>query len=326
MVEPALDDAIAAFQPELPLAVGFSGGADSTALLLACAAKWPGQVSAVHINHGLQVAATVFEHQCSAVCGRFNIPLQVVRVNAKANPGQSPEAAARQARYQGFARIIQESHALPAIQNIALAHHADDQIETFLIALSRGAGLAGLSAMPQSLERDGITYWRPLLNVGAGEIRSWLAHKNVDFVDDPSNTDSRFLRNRIRSQLLGPLKLTFPQLRQPFARSLSHLAQAKELLDELAVSDLASVMQITAHSAPSPGPQIKSLQKLSQNRQGNLVRYWLVSQHQVIPSTAQLTELLRQVADCVTRGHHIDLKVAQGKVMRQGEYLAWYNP
>ncbi len=322
-MEVTLDAAISAFQPELPLAVGFSGGADSTALLQACAAKWPGQVSAVHVNHGLQTAAAAFERQCVAVCSQLNIPLTVIPVQARAEPGQSPEAAARTARYQGFSDFVHTQHQQSDIKNIALAHHADDQLETFFIALSRGAGLAGLSAMPLRLERMGITYWRPLLQVSAAEIRRWLTYNQLEFAEDPSNTDMRFLRNRIRLQLLPPWKQTFAQFQQPFARSLAHIAQAQNLLDEVAVGDLASVM---SGQSDLPGPKIKALQKLSPNRQVNTVRYWLASRHQAIPSTAQLTELLHQVADCATRGHHIEIKVAHGKVVREDDCLAWYNP
>jgi tRNA(Ile)-lysidine synthase len=322
-VEETLDAAISAFQPKLPLAVGFSGGADSTALLYACAAKWPGQVSAIHVNHGLQVAAAAFERQCLQVCDQLKVPLAVVPVQAFAKPGESPEAVARNARYQGFGQFVYDGHQQSDTNNIALAHHADDQIETFLIALSRGAGLAGLAAMPLRLERQGIAYWRPLLHVSAAEIRRWLAKNQIEFVEDPTNQDLRFLRNRIRHHLLPPLKQTFPRLQQPFARSLAHIAQASDLLREFAVADLAMLMP----GAPDePGPKISSLRMLSFNRQVNAVRYWLASGHQAIPSAAQLTELLRQVADCTTQGHHIEIKVAQGKVVRQGDYLAWYNP
>ena len=322
-MEVTLDDAFSAFQPELPVAVGFSGGADSTALLHACATRWPGQISAVHINHGLQAAAAAFEQQCVRVCCHLNVPLTVIPVPARAKPGESPEAAARTARYEGFAQFVHKSHASVAIKNIALGHHADDQLETFLIALSRGAGLAGLSAMPHRLERQGVTYWRPLLQVSAAEIRRWLADKQLEFREDPSNLDTRFLRNRIRHQVLPALKQTFAQLQQPVARSLAHIAQAKDLLDEIAVVDLAAVMK---GPPGSPGPHIQLLQTLSPNRQVNVVRHWLAFQYRVIPSNAQLTELLRQVADCTTRGHQIEIRVADGQVVRRGDCLAWYNP
>ncbi|MFZ2394379.1 ATP-binding protein, partial [Rhodoferax sp.] len=96
------EQAIADFAPTLPLAVAYSGGADSTALLLACARKWPGQVVAVHVHHGLQAAGDDFERHCRAVCATLQVPLVVQKVNARHAPGQSPEAAARHARYQAI--------------------------------------------------------------------------------------------------------------------------------------------------------------------------------------------------------------------------------
>jgi len=115
----SFDAAIAAFSPALPLAVGLSGGADSTALLLACAQKWPGQVQAIHVHHGLQAAADGFEHHCQVLCERLQVPLTVQRVDARHAPGESPEDAARQARYKAFEAAAQSSQAQNAIYSIA---------------------------------------------------------------------------------------------------------------------------------------------------------------------------------------------------------------
>ncbi len=151
-----LDAALDRFHPVLPLAVGLSGGADSTALLLACAQRWPGQLQAIHVHHGLQAAADGFEQHCRQLCAQLQVPLQVQRVDARPVPGQSPEDAARQARYQAFSAAALDSQAQAAIKSIALAHHADDQVETLLLALSRGAGVAGLAAMPAQWQRAGV--------------------------------------------------------------------------------------------------------------------------------------------------------------------------
>ena len=121
---------MAAFSPELPLAVAFSGGADSTALLLACVQKWPGQVQAFHVHHGLQAAADDFEQHCKAFCAALGVPLRVQKVDARHASGQSPEAAARHARYKAFEALALSDQALPAIQSIAIGQHADDQVET----------------------------------------------------------------------------------------------------------------------------------------------------------------------------------------------------
>ena len=145
--------------------MALSGGADSTALLLACARRWPGRVLAIHVHHGLQAAADGFEQHCVALCGQLGVPLRVQRLDARPAPGQSPEDAARQARYQALTAVALEDHALGAIQSIAIAQHADDQVETLLLALSRGAGVAGLAAMPAQWERGGLVWHRPLLQV-----------------------------------------------------------------------------------------------------------------------------------------------------------------
>ena len=310
-----LDQALQDFRPGLPLAVAYSGGADSTALLLACADRWPGQVHAIHIHHGLQVAADGFEQQCREACARRAIPLHVLRVNAQPLSGQSPEEAARDARYAALRQAA--STADPPIRHIALAQHADDQVETLLLALSRGAGLPGLSAMPSQWERDGIRYYRPLLEVSGAALRENLGARGVSWVEDPTNSDEHYTRNRIRARLLPALEAAFPQFRDTFARSAAHAAQAQRLLDELAAQDLAQ--------AGLP-PQIARLRELGRDRQANLLRHWLRSAHGTAASTAQLAELLDQIAACSTRGHSIRLKVGAGCVERRGPILAWYNP
>lgn len=310
-----LAQALQDFQPGLPLAVAFSGGADSTALLLACAERWPGQVSAIHIHHGLQAAADGFELHCRDVCARLGVPLQVQRVDARHAPGQSPEEAARSARYAALRQCAEAAQ--PPIRHIALAQQADDQVETLLLALSRGAGLPGLSAMPAQWEREGIHYHRPLLAVSGAELRRWLRERGVAWIEDPTNADERYTRNRIRARLLPALEATFPQFRDTFARSAAHAAQAQRLLDELAAEDLART------GVP---PRIAALQQLSRERQANALRHWLRSSHATAPSAAQLDELLDQVAACTTRGHRIRLKVGAGFVERRGQALTWYNP
>jgi tRNA(Ile)-lysidine synthase len=329
----SLAEAIALFTPHLPLAIGYSGGADSTALLVACAQKWPGQVNAIHIHHGLQAAADDFAAHCEAFCKRINVPLMVKKVDAKHELGESPEAAARNARYSAFssvkkdiAGVLNASVAIKNIvniENMALAQHADDQIETLLLALSRGAGLPGLAAMPAAWQRDGIQYYRPLLQVSAAEIRRWLSAKTefgaggVPFVEDPTNTDESFTRNRIRAKLLPALDAAFPQFRDTFARSSSHAAQAQSLLNEVAVEDLLKT------EIP---PNIKQLQQLSDARMGNALRFWLKATHQTTPSTAQLNQLIAQIKVCTTRGHQIHLKVGRGFIERQEACIDWYNP
>lgn len=312
-----LDKALAAFQPELPFAVAYSGGADSTALLSACAEKWPGQVSAIHIHHGLQAAADEFESSCRSFCVQLGVPLTVKRVDAHAVGGQSPEDAARRARYGAFRALAHDETAGAAIKTIAIAQHADDQVETVLLAMSRGSGLPGLSGMAARWTRGDMTFHRPLLSVSAAEIRSWLQSRGLGFVEDPTNADENFTRNRIRARVLPALEATFPHFRDTFIRSASHIAQAQSILEEVAEQDLLVV--------GSP-PAIKKLQTLSRYRQANVLRHWLTVNFDSVPTSAQLDELLDQVACCLTRGHQIRIKVGVGRVERKGLVLHWYNP
>ncbi len=317
----SVDQALQGFDPALPLAVALSGGADSVALLVACAEKWPGQVVALHVNHGLQTAASGFEAHCQIVCSQLNVPLLVQKVDAAKRSGQSPEDAARQARYKAFSTLALVEYAQYAIKSIAVAQHADDQVETLLLALSRGSGLAGLSAMPACWQRDGLIYYRPLLQVAGVDIRKWLDGRGVPFVEDPTNVDEQFTRNRIRARLMPALRSVFPHFLDTLARSASHAAQAQCVLDEVASQDL---LQVGRHGDGLP--QIMALQSLSWARQANTLRLWLKSSFQTIPSTAQLNELLEQIRACTTRGHGIHIKVGAGFVRRSGQVLTWYNP
>ncbi len=320
------------------LAVAYSGGADSTALLLMCAEQFPGQVQAIHIHHGLQAAADDFAAHCAAFCSALNVPLHVVHVQARNALGDSPEDAARRARYGALSAKVLELNKAVAQHNIAgaanktvvVAQHADDQVETLLLALSRGAGLPGLSAMPAKWQRDGVDFARPLLDVPAAEIRTWLAARGLQarhpgsasfasslgqgWIEDPTNTDTQFTRNRIRQVLLPALRQTFPQFRDTFARSARHAAQAQVLLAQAAMEDISRL---------GNPPRIAALQEMTPERQANALRYWLKSSHLVSPSAAQLDELQRQIAACTNRGKHIRIKVASGFVQRQGDVLSY---
>jgi tRNA(Ile)-lysidine synthase len=159
-------------------------------------------------------------------------------------------------------------------------------------------------------------FGRPMLATPAADLRSWLVEHGHAFVDDPSNSDPRFTRNRIRGTLMPAWETCFPGFRAMLARSARHAAQAQRLLDELATIDL------TATGQP---PAIAALQSLSRDRQGNALRAWLRNEG-VAASAAQLEELLDQIADCTTRGHRIRIKVADGFVTREGAHLAYATP
>ena len=301
---------LSASAPARPLGVALSGGADSVAMLVAASRLWPGEVHALHVNHGLQAAAPTFERHCTELCASLGVPLHVARPDASNEPGDSPEDAARRARYAALARLAREAD----LRCVLLAQHADDQGETLLLALSRGAGLPGLAAMPARFERHGTVFLRPWLELPGAEIRAWLRTEGIAHVEDPTNADTRFTRNRIRHGVLPALEAAFPQWRVTFARSARHAAQAQALLDAMASDDLAAM---------EGAPVIETLRGWPRARQANVLRHWLRAAHGATPSAAQLEELLDQVQACATRGHRLHLRVANGFVQRAGARLAW---
>lgn len=293
-------------------AVAYSGGADSTALLLAAHALWPQQVTAIHVNHGLQSAAVDFERHCQQRCEAMGVPLQICRVDATAQPGQSPEDAARRARYGALAQVARAQ----GLSRVWLAQHQDDQMESVLLALSRGAGTAGLAGMASVFITEGVRFERPLLGLRSQALRAWLDEAREPYIDDPSNGDQRYTRNRIRHSLVPALDQAFGQVASTISRTARHMAQAQRLLDELAEDDLNRVGQ---------PPQIAQLQGLSEDRQANVLRYWLKAEAGAAPSSAQLQALLSQVQACRTRGHRIELRVARGHVIREALVLRYVS-
>ncbi len=298
--------------PDGPFAVALSAGADSTALLWACATRWPQWTRAIHINHGLQAAATEFQWHARHLCQRWAVPLCVQRVQAHNAPGQSPEEAARSARYLALAQAAQHAFDAP-LTAVVLAQHAHDQAESVLLAWSRGAGLAGMAGMPASIERHGVRFVRPWLAQSGLALRQALREAGIPWVEDPTNASDAYTRNRIRHRVLPVLEQALPGSRDTLVRTARHAAQAMQLLAELA--------QIDAEQVGLP-PRIDALRRLSSQRQANVLRHWLALQG-TQAQAAQLDELLRQVQACRTRGHRIRLRVGAGHVTRQGDCLAW---
>lgn len=298
--------------PEL-VAIAYSAGADSTALLLAAHERWPGRVVAIHVHHGLQTAADAFETQARELCCRLDVPIRACWVDARHAPGQSPEDAARRARYRALAAVAREQGA----DAVLLGQHADDQAETVLLALSRGAGLPGLAGMAERFEREGMVFGRPLLALASQTLRDWLLHEAHPFVDDPTNSDTRYTRNRIRAVLTPAWQASVPGYREALGRSARHAAQAQSLLDELAESDLA----LTGNP-----PAIAAVQALSRARQANVLRLWLKRCAGTAPSEVQLDELLDQIDACRTRGHGLRIRVAAGLVVRDAGRLRYERP
>lgn len=252
--------------------VAFSGGLDSTVLLhlLAHLAKTESlpMLSAIHIHHGLQAAADAWPEHCQAVCDALSIPLQVERV--KVQPGASLERAARDARYAVFGSVNQSNDVLLTGQ------HRDDQAETLLFRLLRGAGVRGLSAMPAQRPLGQGTLVRPLLDVTRAELEAYAAAHQLQWIEDPSNEDRQFSRNYLRHQIVPLLTGRWPQAQANIARSAAHLREAQGLLDELAQIDLAHGKASTDFDwLGVPSLELAPLAALSVARQRNALSHWL---------------------------------------------------
>lgn len=290
------------------LGVAFSGGADSTSLLLAAAARWPGRVHALHVHHGLQAAADAFEAHAAATAARWGAAFAALRVDARPAPGDSPEDAARRARY----RALADAARARGLAAVLLGHHAQDQAETLLLALTRGAGLPGLAGMPERRRIHGVWFGRPLLALDGDALRRWLDGQGIAWVSDPTNADPAYTRNRIRLQVIPALAQAFPAYAATLARSARHAASAQRLLDELAAEDLARL---------GDPPALAGLRALSPERAINALRHWLRQRHGTSGTEAQWQEVARQIAAARTRGHAIQLRVGAGHLLRTGPVL-----
>ncbi|SDS55115.1 tRNA lysidine(34) synthetase TilS [Pseudomonas oryzae] len=252
--------------------IAFSGGLDSTVLLhllarLRTRHRLP-PLSAIHIHHGLQSVADSWVELCRAQCEALGIPLQVrqVRVDGRA----SLERAAREARYAAFSAMLGEGEALLAAQ------HQDDQAETLLLRLLRGAGVRGLAAMPASRSLGAGHLLRPLLGVSRGELEVWARREQLTWIEDPSNRDTRLSRNFLRHEILPRLVRHWPAAVAVLARDAEQLAEADGLLGELAELDLVAA---STSADPSwlalPSLALAPLRALSVARQRNALRHWL---------------------------------------------------
>jgi len=182
-----------------PWLLALSAGLDSTVLLVAIRELWPGQdLKAIHVNHGLQEKAASFEASARALCERFSVDLRVCALKSPASFTDGLEAWARQARYEAIEQVAADL----ALHRVLLAHHADDQAETFFINLIRGTGIAGLRGMPTAIERGSVVYVRPILKVERSVLLEQAKDWGLSWEEDPSNGDETFLRNRIRSNLM----------------------------------------------------------------------------------------------------------------------------
>ena len=324
-------DAVLALAPDAGgYWVAYSGGRDSHVLLHALAAgreRLPAPLGAMHVNHNLQSDAAAWAAHCGAVCAALDVACRDLSVQAHARAGESPEAAARAARYRVLAEVLPPGHVL------LTAHHQDDQAETLLLQLLRGAGPKGLAAMPAAAALGQGRLLRPLLDVSQAALRAYADRHGLAWVEDPSNVRLDYDRNFLRQRVLPLLRERWPGLGAVLARSAAHQADAAQLLDELAALDLADALSPPAspvavenHAAATSGEDtggvdhgiggdgnryrddalgeasaaasgaatplpVSRLLALSGPRRANLLRHWLHGQHAPTPSAAVLARI-----------------------------------
>jgi tRNA(Ile)-lysidine synthase len=274
------------------IAFALSGGRDSMALLDAGAAALRARgrdAIAFHVHHGLQAGADGWAAHCARECAARGLAYAESRVSVATLPRTSVEATARDARYAAL-RALARDHGVSAI---ALAHHQDDQAETLLLQLGRGAGPAGLAAMPaEHVDPDGVAWCRPLLGVTRAEIAAYASARNLRYVDDPSNGDARWRRNAVRSVVSPAWSAVLPGYPATVARAAEHQADAAALLDALAERDA----QDAGYDAASRTLAAASLAAIGDARARNLLRWFLRRHGLASPPAARLRAMVDQLA------------------------------
>ncbi len=249
-----------------PVLVGLSGGLDSVVLLhllAGVAAIRARGLRTIHVHHGLHPDADTWAAHCQAACDALGVPLQIARVEVVSNRGDGPESAARKARHAAFDAALHDGEAL------ALAHHRHDQAETFLLRALRGSGPDGLGAMRAWRTFGRGWLWRPLLDVARGDLLAYATQHGLDWIEDPSNTDTTLDRNFLRHRVLPLLRERWPHADAAFARSAALSAEAVDLLDEEDARALATVRGADPHVI-----DMSALLRWPAARRARLLRRW----------------------------------------------------
>jgi len=270
--------------------VALSGGADSVALLVALSELRRSSrgrrvpLRAVHVHHGLRPEADAWASHCRALCRGLRVPLSVRRVAVPRTRGSSLEAEARRVRYEALTQGLRRNEWL------LTAHHEDDQLETLLLQLMRGAGVAGLAAMPRDAVFGRGRLVRPVLHESRAALESFARGRGFSWVEDDSNVDERFDRNFLRRRVLPVLRERWPAASRVASRSASHLGEARALLEALAVEDLARV------SVEGGLVDLARLAKFDAARQRNVLRYWLQTRGLAMPDAVHLERIRVELA------------------------------
>jgi tRNA(Ile)-lysidine synthase len=276
------------------IAIAFSGGLDSSALLHlahAYAREHGLALFAFHVHHGLSPNADAWLAHCRDSCAALGVTFDERHVTLE--KGKSGiEAAARKLRYAALGAMCAQH----GVQLMLTAHHLDDQAETVLLQLLRGSGTAGLSGMdaansaPELLGNPDLVMARPLLPVSREALEAYVKAYDIAYIDDESNTDPRYARNALRLQVMRALALAFPGFQERFARSAAHAQSAQRMLTELAAQDLAGCLV-------DDTIDVAKLRAMSIDRVQNLLRHWFATRSLRMPSTAWLAEMVTQLVE-----------------------------
>lgn len=295
------------------LLVAYSGGLDSTVLLHTLhqlQEEMSFHLKAAHVHHGLSQYADDWANFCEKTCTHLDIPIEHFHVHIDRNSGLGIEATARNARYQALEMVSADF--------ICLGHHQDDQAETLLVQLARGAGVKGLAGMAQvDIKRRLL---RPLLHISRADLATYANEHRLQWIDDESNADTTFDRNFIRHDLIPTFSKRYVSIQKTLARTASHMADASALLDELAALDAVNILDSQYQTLA-----VKSLKALSLARQGNLIRFWLMNNQADLPSSALLTQILQQL-DSEKSDAAIKIKVAENLHVMRYQDLAYLVP
>lgn len=282
--------------------LGFSGGLDSSVLLHALwQLQLPVRLRAVHVNHQISPYADTWQTQCAAICNTYGVPFEAHRVQIE-NQGKGIEDAARQARYDVFTHLLRDGDYL------FTAHHADDQAETLLLRLMRGAGPRGLAAMAKSRSLGNGYLYRPLLSFPRADLESYAQEHRLRWVSDESNEDDHYDRNFLRNQVMPLLQGRWPGFTRKWQQTAELCAANEHLLEEVAFTDIKQ----SDERAERLGRSISLVQfnLLSTARQQNLLRYWLKQQGYSIPEQQHWQQIYQQLASARTDAQ-IDIRWAQ---------------
>jgi len=270
------------------LFLGYSGGIDSHVLLHLVSSQihLRNRIVALYVHHGLQAEADDWALHCEQQCRQLSVSFQLLSVNAKADIGESPEEVARDARYTAFRQLLDYEDLL------LIAQHREDQLETVLLQMFRGAGLNGLAAMPVYTRFGKGALVRPFLKIPKSSILSYADYHQLSWIEDPSNDVNEFDRNYLRNQIIPLLKQRWPSLDKTIARSAQHCADSAELINNWANSVIAQIIDPVDHCL-----LIHKWQLFTQVQRRYLLRQWLQSFGLKFPSQAVLQSIIDQVIE-----------------------------